>query len=164
MRAVNADSQRLLRALLDVGLEFVVIGGTAALAHGALTPTQDLDVAAPLTEDNLRRLMQALAPYHPHHATRPDLGVVWQSPAELTKFRLLLLDTDIGRLDVLGNVEPIGGFEALETVELPLLPDRPVPVLSLDQLITVKAHLQRPKDKIVEAELRSIRARRQSPR
>jgi hypothetical protein len=76
----------------------------------------------------------------------------------------LLLDTDIGRLDVLGTVEPIGGFEALETVELPLLPERPVPVLSLDQLIAVKAHLQRPKDKIVEAELRSIRARRQSPR
>jgi hypothetical protein len=76
----------------------------------------------------------------------------------------LLLDTDIGRLDVLGTVEPIGGFEALETVELALLPERPVPVLSLDQLIAVKAHLQRPKDKIVEAELRSIRARRQSPR
>lgn len=161
---MDADSERLLRALLDVGLEFVVIGGAAALAHGALTPTRDLDVAAPLTEDNLRRLMQALTPFHPHHATRPDLGVVWQSPAELTKFRLLLLDTDIGRLDVLGNVEPIGEFEALETVELPLLPERPVRVLSLDQLIAVKAHLQRPKDKIVEAELRSIRARRQSDR
>jgi hypothetical protein len=161
---VDADSKRLLRALLDASLEFIVIGGAAALAHGALTPTKDLDVAAPLTEDNLRRLMQALAPFHPRHATRPDLGVVWQTPAELTKFRLLLLDTDIGRLDVLGNVEPIGSFEALETVELPLLPERSVPVLSLDQLIDVKAHLQRPKDKIVEAELRSIRARRQSPR
>jgi hypothetical protein len=56
---VSADSRRLLRALLDAGLEFVVIGGTAALAHGALTPTKDLDVAAPLTEENLRRLMQA---------------------------------------------------------------------------------------------------------
>ena len=161
---MDADTQRLLQALLDAGFEFVVIGGTAALAHGAMTPTKDLDVAAPLTEDNLRRLLQALAPFHPHHATRPDLGVVWQSPAELTKFRLLLLDTDIGRLDVLGSVEPIGGFEALESIELPLAHDRPVRVITLDQLIAVKTHLQRPKDKIVAAELLSIRARRQSSR
>jgi hypothetical protein len=159
---VEADTPRLLQALLDAGVEFVVIGGTAALAHGAMTPTKDLDVAAPLTEDNLGRLLNALAPFHPRHATRPDLGVVWQSPAELTKFRLLLLDTDLGRLDVLGSVEPLGGFDSLETVELPLAIQRPVRVLSLDQLIAVKTHLQRPKDKIVAAELLSIRARRQA--
>ncbi len=159
---MEADTPRLLQALLDAGVEFVVIGGTAALAHGAMTPTKDLDVAAPLTEDNLGRLLNALAPFHPRHATRPDLGVVWQSPAELTKFRLLLLDTDLGRLDVLGSVEPLGGFDSLETVELPLAIQRPVRVLSLDQLIAVKTHLQRPKDKIVAAELLSIRARRQA--
>lgn len=159
---MDADTQRLLQALIDANVEFVVIGGTAALAHGALTPTKDLDVAAPLTEDNLGRLLQALAPFRPRHATRPDLGVVWQSPAELTKFRLLLLDTDLGRLDVLGSVEPLGGFDSLEAVELPLGIQQPVRVLSLDQLITVKTHLQRPKDKIVAAELLSIRARRQS--
>ncbi len=159
---MEADTPRLLQALLDAGVEFVVIGGTAALAHGAMTPTKDLDVAAPLTEDTLGRLLNALAPFHPRHATRPDLGVVWQSPAELTKFRLLLLDTDLGRLDVLGSVEPLGGFDSLETVELPLAIQRPVRVLSLDQLIAVKTHLQRPKDKIVAAELLSIRARRQA--
>src|SRR5262245_49410963 len=53
---VKADTEQLLQALLDAEFEFVVIGGTAALAHGVTTPTQDLDVAAPLTEDNLRRL------------------------------------------------------------------------------------------------------------
>ncbi|KIG16259.1 hypothetical protein DB30_04719 [Enhygromyxa salina] len=136
-----------------------MIGGAAALAHGALTPTRDLDVVAPLTEANLTRLLDAIMPLRPHHATRPDLGVVWQSAAELTKFRLLLLDTDIGRLDVLGTVEPLGGFEDIDAIEMELLPGQPVQVLSLDQLIEVKAHLQRPKDKIVEAELRSIRAR-----
>ncbi|MEX1368254.1 MAG: hypothetical protein AB1Z98_34305 [Nannocystaceae bacterium] len=152
------DSERLLRALIDADFEFVVIGGAAALAHGALTPTRDLDVAAPLTEHNLARLLAALEPFRPHHATRPDLGVVWQTPAELKRFRLLLLDTELGRLDVLGTVEPIGGFDALESVEMSLIPNTPVRVLSLDQLIEVKAHLRRPKDKIVEAELRSIRA------
>ncbi len=159
---MDFESERLLRALIDAQFEFVVIGGVAALAHGALTPTRDLDVAAPLTERNLERLLAALEPFRPHHASRPELGVVWQTPAELEKFRLLLLDTDLGRLDVLGTVEPIGGFEALETVELPLISNIPVRVLSLDQLIEVKAHLRRPKDKVVEAELRTIRARTQA--
>lgn len=160
---IDADSPRLLRALLEAGFDFVVIGGAAALAHGALTPTRDLDVAAPLTEGNLGRLLSALTPFHPRHATRPDLGIVWQSAAELTKFRLLLLDTDIGRLDVLGSVEPIGGFQAIEAVEMQLLPEQSVRVISLDQLIEIKTYLRRPKDKIVEAELRSIRARQRDP-
>ena len=150
------DSEALLAALLDSGFEFVVIGGVAAVAHGALTPTQDLDVAAPLTEANLTRLLAALRPFHPRHATRPDLGEVWQTPAELTRFRLLLLQTDIGRLDVLGAVEPIGDYDALESVELELLEGRNVPVLTLEQLLAVKAHLRRPKDRVVEAELRAI--------
>jgi hypothetical protein len=100
--------------------------------------------------------MAAMGPFRPHHATRPELGQVWQTPAELTKFRLLLLQTDVGRLDVLGRVEPIGDYAALRATEMALVEGRLVRVLELDQLIAVKAHLRRPKDKVVEAELRAI--------
>jgi predicted nucleotidyltransferase len=154
---MTADLRRLLEVLHDSGFEFIVVGGTAALAHGAVTPTQDVDVAAPMTEENLARLLEALSPYHPKHATRPDLGTIPQGPAELAKFRLLLIDTDLGRLDVLGHVQPIGAYEDLETVELDLLEGRTFRVLSLDHLIAVKAYLSRAKDKTVEAELRAIR-------
>jgi hypothetical protein len=44
-----------------------------------------------------------------------------------------------------------------------LMPGRQVPVLSLDQLIEVKTHLRRPKDKFVETELRAIRERQRTP-
>lgn len=44
-------------------------------------------------------------------------------------------------------------------VELSLVDARVVSVLALDQRIEVKAHLRRPKDEIVEAELRAIRNR-----
>jgi hypothetical protein len=150
------DEEQLLRALLDAGVQFIVIGGAAAIAHGAVTPTQDLDIAAPFTEENLARLLAAVRPFKPRHATRPELGEVWQGPAELTRFRLLLLQTDVGRLDVLPRVEPLGAYEALRSVELELIEHRNVRVLALDQLIEVKAHLRRPKDKVVEAELRAI--------
>ena len=153
---MSTDSEALLRILVDAGVEFIVIGGAAAIAHGAATPTLDLDIAAPMTEANLERLMGALEPVHPRHATRPDLGTVWQTPTELTRFRLLLLQTDIGRLDVLPRVEPLGDYDKLEAVELELLEGTPVRVLTLEQLIAVKTHLSRRKDKVVEAELRAI--------
>ena len=150
------QTEVLLEVLLDAGVEFIVVGGTAAVAHGAITPTQDLDIAAPLTEENLTRLMTAIRPYHPRHATRLDLGEVWQTPAQLTKFRLLLLQTDLGRLDVLGRVEPLGDFSSLRSVQVELVEGRMIDVLELSQLLEVKAHLNRPKDKVVEAELRAI--------
>src|SRR5690606_11502313 len=105
MMAEETGLRRLLALLHDSGFEHIVIGGTAAIAHGAATPTQDVEVAAPMTEENLERLLAALRPFHPKHATRPDLGRIPQSIRELTKFRLLLLDTDLGRLDVLGEVQ-----------------------------------------------------------
>lgn len=159
MPSKAADVDALLAALQDAGVEFCVIGGVAAVAHGASTPTRDLDVAAPMTVENLTRLFTALAPHRPVHATRPDLGVIRDPPESFTRFRLLLLDTDLGRLDVLKRVEPVGEFDALRSVLIELIPRRVVPVLELDQLIEVKAFLTRPKDKIVEAELRAIRER-----
>ena len=154
---MTTDTPQLLARLLDAQVEFVVIGGTAALVHGATTPTVDLDIAAPMTESNLGRLMKALDDLNPKHATRRDLGVIWQSAQELSRFRMLLIDTDIGRLDVLGQVQPIGGFDKLETIDAELLPGRFVRVLALDQLIEIKASLNRPKDRLVELELRALR-------
>ena len=51
------QTEKLLVLLQDAGVRFVVIGGVAAISHGAATLTRDLDVAAPLTPDNVERLM-----------------------------------------------------------------------------------------------------------
>jgi hypothetical protein len=151
------QTERLLELLHDSGLPFVVVGGVAAVAHGSTIATRDLDVVLDLHPEHRRRLLELLAPYHPRHAARPELGTITPPGDELSGFRLLLLETDLGRLDVLSDLEPIGGPERLETVELELLPGAPFRVLSIDQLITVKAHLGRPKDRLVEGELRAIR-------
>jgi predicted nucleotidyltransferase len=156
-------TDRLLVVLQDAGFAFVVVGGVAAIAHGATRSTKDLDVVAPMTAENLARLLGALQPYCPRHLTRPDLGVVSQSAAELSTHRLLLLVTDIGRLDVLGRVDPIGAYSDVEAVEMELVVGRRIPVITLDQLIDIKAWLRRPQDKDVEAELRLIRELRDGP-
>src|SRR5690606_15453853 len=76
-RPVNeADTEKLLRLLVDARLPFTLVGGLAAISHGASTFTRDVDVAMPLDEETLPVLMATLAPSHPRHATRPDLGVI----------------------------------------------------------------------------------------
>lgn len=153
-------SDELLRRLIDRGVEFVVVGGLAAIAHGSQRMTQDLDIVAAFTEDNLRRLMAALAEVHPRNAARPDLGEIQATPVELARFRNLYLRTDIGHLDVLGELPPLGGYaDAVHTsIQVPIF-GRSCPILGLDALIQVKESLDRSKDREVAAELRAIRDR-----
>jgi hypothetical protein len=79
---VGPEIQRLLARLPDSGFEFVVVGGVAAIAHGASTLTRDLDVAAPMTTENLTRLLDVLRPLHPRFATRRDLGEISSHPSD----------------------------------------------------------------------------------
>lgn len=151
---------RLLELLYDASLPFVVVGGVAAIAHGATTSTKDLDIVMPMTPEHLGRLMQVLEPFRPMHAQRHDLGIMTTSPEELARFRLLLIDTELGRLDVLKTVEPIGDYDDLHVHAMELVEGRTIAVLDLDQLIANKAHVARRKDLIVEQELRAVRALR----
>lgn len=153
----EADAEKLLRLLVDAGLPFTLVGGLAAISHGASTFTRDVDVAMPLDEDTLPRLLEALAPVHPRHATRLDLGVV-ADPDRLRGFRLLLFVTDLGRLDILGELPPLDDVRSLPSVERVFGDGLRVQVLDIDALIAVKAYVGRPKDRLMESELRAIRS------
>ncbi|NJK31889.1 MAG: hypothetical protein HC927_05455 [Deltaproteobacteria bacterium] len=43
----------LIRLLVDAGVEFIVIGGVAAAAHGAVRTTLDLDIVYARSPENL---------------------------------------------------------------------------------------------------------------
>jgi len=154
------ESDELLRRLLRNGVEFVIVGGLAAIAHGAQRMTQDLDITAAFTSENMARLLAALRDVHPRNATRPDLGELKASPEELARYRNLYLLTDIGRLDVLGELPPIGGYaEALVHALKVEIFGSACAVLGLEDLIRIKRSLARPKDQEVAAELEMIRER-----
>src|SRR5690606_20154093 len=102
--------------LVDARLPYTHVGGLAAISHGASTFTRGVDVEMPLDEETLPVLMATLAPIHPRHATRPDLGVITDA-ARLRGFRVLLLETDLGRLDMLSELPPLGDVRHLPVVE-----------------------------------------------
>ena len=59
------DFERLLRALGEHDVAFVIIGGVALVLHGSARVTQDLDICYARDDENLRRLSQALTPFAP---------------------------------------------------------------------------------------------------
>lgn len=154
------DNVALLRALVGEGVEFTVVGGAAAVVHGAATVTYDLDLLMPFTEANCARLLRALHDLHPRLSHTPDKRALTHSAEQLASFKNLYLVTDLGRLDLLGALPPFEdpGEVHRRAVVLEIGGVR-VRVISIDDLIRVKAALDRPKDRIVEAELRAVRAK-----
>jgi hypothetical protein len=74
------DLERLLPALSGAGVEFIVVGGVAAIAHGSARLTQNLDLVYRRTPDKLVRLAAALQPFAPYlRGAPPGLPFRWDA-------------------------------------------------------------------------------------
>lgn len=166
MEAVKPQrTDELLKLLVEAGIEHIVVGGVAAIAWGSPEFTRDLDVVIPFDVDRISRVLAALAPYRPKHMTRPDLGIITDPPERLAEFRMLLVSTDLGRIDFLPEVQPVGRYADLVSRVVRMdLGGHEHDVIDLDDLIAVKEHVARPKDLIVAAQLRGIRALARQPK
>ena len=59
------DFAALLRALAGGGVEYIIIGGIAAVAHGSAHVTVDLHIVYGRTDENINRLAATLKPLSP---------------------------------------------------------------------------------------------------
>jgi hypothetical protein len=71
----------LLKELHRLDVEFVIIGGMAAVAHGSAYLTLDLDLCYSRKEENLKKLAQALAPHQPLLRGAPPICLFVSMPA-----------------------------------------------------------------------------------
>ncbi len=92
----------LTRRLVEAQVEFVLIGGFAAVAHGVTLVTRDLDICCRFSEANLMRIQQAFANLHPVHRSRPDRPLAL-TPGQCAGLENLYLKTDLGIVDCLGE-------------------------------------------------------------
>jgi hypothetical protein len=160
MRDPPQDNGRLLGALVNEHVNFVVVGGIAAVLHGSSYSTKDLDIVVNLAhEETARRLHRALLKAHARFAVGRHAPFPGTAQA-MAEFNNLYVMTDHGRLDVLFRAPPMPDAERvlatavnIETYGLPLR------VLDLDTLIHVKKTVARPKDLLVATELEAIRER-----
>ena len=156
---------RLLSMLIEGKVEFIVVGGAAAVLSGVPVVTKDLDIVHKRSPENVERLLSVLSKLDAHF--RPDFAQRKQRlrASDLTGHGHLNFDTTFGPLDVLCEVSGSRGFDELvpHTVELSDF-DMKLRVLDLPMLIKVKAEANRPKDRMALPILMATLDERQKPR
>ncbi len=149
--------EKFVNLFVDHGIEFVVIGGRAETLYGSARVTFDTDLCYRRTAENLRRLAEVLVRLDPSlRGAPPDLPFRIDAESLALGCNYTFRTAD-GDLDLLGFVEPLGGFEALVgQAETFRIGDCSVKVIGLDDLIKIKEYLGRPKDKDGLNHLRAI--------
>jgi predicted nucleotidyltransferase len=151
----------LVRALSTAGVEFIVVGGAAATAHGSARLTFDLDIVYRRTSENIARVVASLAPHRPYlRGAPPGLPFHWES-VTIERGLNFTLTTDVGPIDLLGEITGGGGYDDLlqHTIRLEIFGTQCL-CLTLEQLIVVKRAAGRVRDLEAIAELEAIRDER----
>jgi predicted nucleotidyltransferase len=157
------DFKQFLPLLAGAGIEFIVIGGVAANVHGSARLTKDLDIVYRRTDENLSRLVQALATVSPYLRGAPP-GLPFKLDLETMKRGLnFTLTTSLGDLDLLGDIAGGGNYDNLiaDAVKIQLFGIE-CHCLNLEQLIASKRAAGRPKDIESIAELELLLSRQTS--
>ena len=157
MKEPSASFRSILAVLHDADVEFILIGGLAAIVHGAARVTYDVDVVYARDEQNVRRLAACLASHHPYLRGVPaGLPFAWDEPTIRSGLNFTLT-TDIGDVDFLGEVAGGGNYKQLlpDSLEVSLFGIH-CRCVTLPKLILLKRAAGRPKDLEAIAELQAL--------
>ena len=165
---VEFRPQGILEVLDRHGVRYVLIGGLAAILHGAAHLTTDVDIVPFESKENLTHLSAALRELDARvRVTGEPDGVPFDHSAEsLARVRIWNLQTSKGDLDI--TFEPSGthGYDDLaRDVIVMRVRGLDVPVASLADVIRSKEAAGRTRDRAVLPGLRELLARQsQLPR
>ena len=159
------ETTKLLELLAGGDVEFVVVGGYAAVLHGSSYITQDLDICIVCSAENIERLRRLLKDLDPRHRMTVQKLSFLETPAPGTELKNIYLRTRLGVLDILSEVFGVGDFERLKVnAREVMLGEKVVRVMSIHDLIAGKEALARDKDLLVAKELRAIALREEAGR
>jgi predicted nucleotidyltransferase len=154
---VSPDLERLLPTLVRAGVEFIVIGGVAAIVHGSARATFDVDLVYSRTHENTERLAAALAPHGPYpRDVPPNLPFSWDAKT-ISAGLNFTLTTKLGDLDLFGEVAGGETYQDLlaHSFDVDAFGVR-FKCIDLPTLIRIKEAADRLKDREAVAELRVL--------
>lgn len=135
----------LLRVLGAHRVEFILVGGLAAVLQGAPIVTGDLDIVHRRTPENIANLLAALEELEAVY--RIDPRRLKPTAVHLSGPGHALLSTKFCDLDVLGTIFTDTDYEGLKDDAFELeLGDVTIRVLGLERLIQSKEYTNRGKD------------------
>jgi hypothetical protein len=146
------DPVRVCQILNEEAVDYTVIGGVAAAAHGSSLTTRDIDVMPSTGLENLDRLASELTQIHARIRTEGNPVPIRLDGVDVT--------TDCGDVDVVFDTWGIdGGFPAWNrgAVLLEIGDGVTIQVASLDDVIASKRAADRPKDRAALPYLESLR-------
>jgi hypothetical protein len=156
------DPGPAIEALADAGIDFVLIGGLAGIAHGSAYPTYDLDIMYSRDRANLERLAKLLRDLGATlRGAPPDLPFLLDADT-LEEGGNFTFDTPYGALDILAYPEGAPKYEEVKKAAAQIdYAGRSVRVASLDHLIAMKDAAGRRKDQLMATEYRTLADERQ---
>ena len=155
------DPVGICAVLNDEGVEYIVIGGFAAVVHGSSLPTRDLDLLPSRDVANLERLARALRRLNAMIRTEGEPVAAPLDGPFLANIPVVLnLVTDLGDVDV--TLTPSGelsGFDEWDehAMVAEIADGLSVRVAALDDVIASKRAANRPKDRMALPYLESLR-------
>ena len=140
------DLSALLKGLNEAGVEFIVVGGMAAVVQGAPITTFDLDIVHRQTDENIKKLIKFLKSIDAY-LRRPDDKLIRPDERDFYSEGHVLLTTCLGPLDVLAVIEKNLGFDDLlpNSVKIEFQGHK-VYVLNLETIVALKRESKDPKD------------------
>ena len=146
-KPTGAGLSEVLVGLLEAGVDFILVGGLAAVIQGAPVTTMDVDIVHSQSPENIARLLAFLKSVEAVHR-RFDDKLIELKEEDLSGKGHVLLTTGIGAIDVLAVIEGGRSYEDLleHTVNIDFR-GHTLRVLDLKTLIELKKTSTDPKDK-----------------
>jgi len=151
------DIQKVLERLIENEVQFVIIGGVATTLQGLPHSTYDLDICYERSPENIERLTKSLQDWHPKlRGVANDVPFIFD-PKTIRAGLNFTLSTDIGDLDLFGEVAGIGGFSDVKKLsDVMEVFGVKCCILSIEGLIKSKKAIRRKKDLPVLTELHAL--------
>lgn len=149
--------QALLKLLVHSQIDFVLVGGFAAVLHGCNQSTRDIDICIVYSPEQIQLLQNLLKPFHPQHRIGDQKTSF--TDMDTSKKQDFHLVTDLGVLDVISHVEGIGDYyDILKRSEEIKIYGGKCHLISINDLIKSKKVLGRHRDLTIIMELEIIQA------
>lgn len=151
----------ILEGLIEAGVDFILVGGLAAVVQGAPVTTMDVDIVHNQSPENIAKLLAFLKSIDAFHR-RPDDKVIEPQEGDISGMGHALFTTRLGPIDVLAVIEEGRAYGDLleHTVEIGFR-NHNIRVLDLKMLIQLKRTSTDPKDKqrlpVLEETLRQLK-------
>jgi hypothetical protein len=151
---VHGRIERVLEALALAEVRYLVVGGVAVVLHGHMRTTLDLDLVLHLDSENVSRALQVFeslgfqsrVPVPLQSFANPEDRKAWQHEKNMTVFSLWHPDQPGFAVDLFLQ-EPFNFEQVYRRALIVPLGDHGVTVVSIADLVEMKARAGRPQDR-----------------